>query len=112
MRTFNFILLVITSLVLTGCGDDKAADSKSAPAADSAMTESSMDESSASMAMDDVYGRTIDHTQDAAEFELRRSIAGHDRMIEQYTADGHATDELEAHKAEMTASLDALLKGG
>ncbi len=107
MRTFNFILLVITSLVLTGCGDDKAADSGSAPAADSAMTESS-----SSMAMDDVYGRTIDHTQDAAEFELRRSIVGHDRMIEQYTADGHATDELEAHKAELSASLDALLGSG
>jgi hypothetical protein len=107
VRIFNFIILIITSLVLTGCGDDKAANSESAPAADSAMTESS-----AEMAMDDVYGRTIDHTRDAAEFELRRSIAGHDRMIEQYTADGHATDELEAHKAELSASLDALLNSG
>ena len=103
MRTINFILLVIASLVLTGCGDDKAASSGSAPDASSAMTEA---------AMDDEYGRTIDHTRDAAEFELRRSIAGHDRMIEQYTADGYATDELEAHKAELSASLDVLLNGG
>ena len=107
MRTINFIFLVITGLLLTACGDDKAASTAVEPAADTSMTESSAD-----MAMDDVYDRTIDHARDAAEFELRRSIAGHDRMIEQYTADGHATDELEAHKAELSASLDALLRSG
>ena len=56
--------------------------------------------------------RTVDHALDAAEFELRRSIGGLDRMIEQYTADGYATDELEAQKAELSANLDSLLGSG
>jgi hypothetical protein len=107
VRTINLFVLVIGSLLLTACGDDKAESNDPAPAAPAA--ESAMPaESSEAMAMDDEYGRTVDHSRDEAEFELRRSIAGHDRMIEQYTADGYATDELEAHKAELMKSLDAL----
>ena len=64
------------------------------------------------MSGDGKYGQTIDHARDEAEFELRRSIGGLDRMIEQYTADGYATDELEAQKLELSADLDALLGSG
>jgi len=109
VKAINLFIMTIGLMFLTACGDDKAASNEAAPAEKSAMAEPAMEEASATM--DDEYGRTIDHTQDAAEFELRRSIAGHDRMIEQYTADGYATDELEAHKAELSASLDALMGG-
>jgi hypothetical protein len=109
VKAIKLFIMTISVMFLSACGDDKTASNEAAPAAESAMAKPAMEE--ASMAMDDEYGRTIDHTQDAAEFELRRSIAGHDRMIEQYTADGYATDELEAHKAELSASLDALMGG-
>ena len=105
MRMIKLILFSIIALTLSACGDDKAASTatkEAAPAAESPMVEVS----------DDEYGRTVDHARDAAEFELRRSIGGLDRMIEQYTADGYATDELEAQKAELSASLDGLLGGG
>ncbi len=107
MTTIKIVFIAIISLMLTACGDDKAASNATAPAAEPAMK----DASDAMMA-DDEYGRTIDHARDVAEFELRRSLNGLDMMIEQYTADGHATDELKAHKAELSASLDALLASG
>ena len=104
MGILKLTMLVIIALVLPACGDDKAASTagnKVAPAADS-----SMSASSAAMA-----SGTIDHSLDEVEFELRRSIGGLDRMIEQYTADGHATGELEAQKVELSANLDALMSG-
>lgn len=107
MKMMKYVLLAITAFALTACGgDDKAASTATKEAtAPAAMAESSM-------AADNEYGRTIDHSLDEVEFELRRSIGGLDRMIAQYTADGYATDELEAQKVEMSANLDALLGGG
>ncbi len=107
MKTTNLVLLAIIAFAVSACGNDDKADvsattEASAPAAP-AMTDS--------MATDD-EAVIIDHSRDAAEFELRRSIGGLDRMIEQYTADGYATDELEAQKAELSASLDSLLGSG
>ena len=104
MRILKLTMLAIIALALSACGDDKAASTASGEAAPAA--DSSMSDSSAPMA-----SGMIDHSRDAVEFELRRSIGGLDRMIEQYTADGHATDELEAQKAELSASLDALMSG-
>lgn len=101
MRVMKLTLLAIVALFLSACGDDKASSSVTAPKADSSMAKSSAPMASG----------MIDHSRDAAEFELRRSIGGLDRMIEQYTADGYAIDELEAQKAELSASLDSLLSG-
>jgi hypothetical protein len=105
VRMIKLILLSIIAFAVSACGDDKAASTatkEAAPAVEAPMVAAS----------DDEYGRTVDHARDAAEFELRRSIGGLDRMIEQYTADGHASDELEAQKAKLSAKLDGLLGSG
>ena len=101
MNIMKIFLFTLITLALSACGGDKSADS--AAATDAPMAET--------MAMDDEYGRVIDHAMDAAEFELRRSIGGLERIIEQYNTDGHATEELEAQKGDLSASLDALLGG-
>ncbi len=106
MRMTKIVLLAGIALLVSACGDDKGADTANNDAA------SMVAESSSSMSGDGKYGQTIDHARDEAEFELRRSIGGLDRMIEQYTADGYATDELEAQKLELSADLDALLGSG
>ena len=108
MKIMKLMLLATLALMLSACGEDKTADKASteaAPAAESAMAEAAPMVSAEESAM------TIPHANDEAEFELRRSIGGLDRMIEQYTADGHATDELEAQKAALTESLNALMSG-
>lgn len=110
MRMIKIAILAIIALLMSACGDDKTA---SAPATESTtMSESAMAETSSdSMASEEEYGLTIDHAADVAEFELRRSIGGLERMIEQYTADGYATDELEAEKAELSAKLNTVMEG-
>lgn len=107
MRMMKLAIVATLSLLVSACGDDKAASSTEA----AAVAESTMAEAPASMAGDDEYGRTVNHFTDEVEFELRRSIGGIERMIEQFSADGYATDELEAEKAELSANLNAVLEG-
>jgi len=108
VRMINIVMLAVIALLVSACGDDKGTSTNTAKN-DVAPTAV---ESPEPMAADGEYGQTIDHARDEAEFELRRSIGGLDRMIEQYTADGYATDDLKAQKAELVANLDALLGSG
>lgn len=105
----KYLITILFGLTLAACGGDKPAESMSD---DSAMADSPAAPAADSSSMSEEYGMTIDHSRDEAEYELRRSIGGLERMIEQYTADGHATDELMAQKAELSASLEALLGQG
>lgn len=59
-------------------------------------------------------GKTVDgtfypdHSQDVKEFRLRHSLAGVERMIEQYKKDGYDTSDLEARKADLEKQLSNL----
>ena len=78
MKNILFSITAALTLVLAGCGGDKAeAPEQAAPAADAAMESEPM----AEMAME--MGATIDHSQDEQEFMLRRTIGGLERMIDQ-----------------------------
>ena len=106
MKNILFSITAALTLVLAGCGGDKAeAPEQAAPAADAAMESEPM----AEMAME--MGATIDHSQDEQEFMLRRTIGGLERMIEQYKADGYDSAELEASLQQATADLASLTGG-
>ncbi|MFT5133210.1 MAG: hypothetical protein ACI9SC_001679 [Gammaproteobacteria bacterium] len=109
MRILNLTLMTIIILLASACGEDKPAGS----ATDKAVTavESPTVEAPGPVAVDNEYGRILNHLNDEVEFKLRRSIGGLERMIEQYTADGYDTAELEAQRADLSAELDSLTKG-
>jgi len=110
VRMMKLAMLTIIAVLVSACSDDKTAGTPPATEA-AAVAESTMAGAPAAMAGNDEYGRIVNHSTDEVEFELRRSIGGIDRMIEQFTTDGYATDELEAQKAELSAKLDAVLAG-
>jgi len=102
------ILLIIgfIGFGLAGCSSDT---DSSAPAATAKAPAAS---APASMpAASEMGGGVIDHSRDEKEFALRRSLSGVGRMIDQYKKDGHDAAALEAQKAELEASLSALLGG-
>jgi len=110
VKITKYALLALTALILSACGggDKESAGktAKSMPAAEksaSSMSSSSVPEG---------WGNVIDHAGDEAEFELRRAITGVERMIEQYTEDGHAIDELKERKKELMSKLDKLMSQG
>lgn len=88
----NFILLFGLSFLLAACGQD-----------DSTTATDTMSEK-ADQAM-----KVVDHTLDEAEFELRRSINGLERIIESYKEQGVDTSEAEAEKSKLEKQLQELL---
>lgn len=88
----NFILLLGLSFLLAACGQD-----------DSTTATDTMSEK-ADQAM-----KVVDHTLDEAEFELRRSINGLERIIESYKEQGVDTSEAEAEKSKLEKELQELL---
>ena len=100
----NKLNVVLVSLILSACGggqDDGGAKQEAAMGAEPAA------EAMAESASEEMASGVIDHSRDVIEFELRRALGGVERMIEQYTADGYETGELEARKAELMAELDS-----
>ncbi|NIN36889.1 MAG: hypothetical protein GWO08_21340 [Gammaproteobacteria bacterium] len=88
----NFILLFGLSFLLAACGQD-----------DSTTATDTMPEK-ADQAM-----KVVDHTLDEAEFELRRSINGWERIIESYQEQGVDTSEAEEEKSKLEKELLELL---
>lgn len=46
-----------------------------------------------------------DHSKDLQEFQIRSSLSGVERMIDQYNKNGYDTSELESQKAELEKKL-------
>lgn len=97
------IVLGITGIMLAACSEDRAPPAEKTGAAPATSAGQP-----AAMAKRPSGPGVIDHTQDEREFELRRSLAGTERMIQQYREDGHDTSELEARKAELEKKLQQL----
>jgi len=53
-------------------------------------------------------GNQVDHTQDEAEFELKKQLAGVESLIEDYKEAGHDTAELENKKQELEKKLRSM----
>ena len=106
MIKINKLNVILISLALSACGGGQDDSSASQPAA--ASGESSAGHSPAAAPAEEMASGVIDHSRDVMEFELRRALGGVERMIEQYTADGYDTAELEARKAELMAELENL----
>ncbi len=105
MQISKLVLMGLLSLALASCGGDKS-EEKVTKEAMPAATPAPM----AKAAGNEVSG-VIDHSRDEIEFRLRRSLAGVERMIEQYTADGYATAELEKSKAQISSELEKFMSG-
>src|SRR5690606_9798790 len=107
------IVVGLSDLVLAACDEDRtpqpAEKTAGAPAA-SAPAQKTAPAAPASRKLPSGEG-VIDHSRDEQEFELRRSLAGTERMIEQYRKDGYDTAELEARKAELEKQLQELSSG-
>jgi hypothetical protein len=99
------IVLGLSGLMLAACSEDRAPQPAEKTAAMPA--ENAMPAAPTSRKLPSGPG-VIDHSQDEREFELRRSLAGTERMIEQYRKDGYDTSELEARKAELEKKLQQL----
>ena len=105
MKTSKLLFVGLLTFVLASCSGDKSEEKVSKEAMPA--------ESSAPMekAAEVEISGTIDHSRDEMEFMLRRSLAGVDRMIEQYTADGYETADLEESKAQISSELDKFMSG-
>lgn len=104
----NKYLLAVgfTALIGAGCSGDKGAPAPAAGAGAAAAAS----EAAPPMAESVLRTGTIDHTRDAKEFELRRSLWGVDDLIAQYEQNGHDTAELKARRSQIIADLKALLQ--
>lgn len=104
----NKYLLAVgfAALVGAGCSGDKGAP---APAAGAGAGAAATEEAPP-MAESVLRTGTIDHTRDAKEFELRRSLWGAEDLIAQYEQAGHDTAELKALRSKLIADLKALLQ--
>lgn len=101
MRLF---LVLMASLLLSACGDD--GDTSKTEQAGMAEKAESMAESAKSEMQEGM--KVVDHTMDEMEFELKRSINGLERMIEQYKEEGYDYSDLEKQKKELEKELDNL----
>jgi len=101
------LLAVLAALSVAACGNDHAssqkASTKSTAAAQSAALEAPP------MRESKLASGVIDHTRDAKEFELRRSLWGVESRIEMYKASGYDTAELQAERTKLITELRALL---
>lgn len=105
----NYLLVVgLTALLGSGCSGDKGAPAPATGAA--AKPAAAAVEEIPPMAESVLRTGTIDHTRDAKEFELRRSLWGVDTMIEDYEKNGHETAELRAQRSKLIGELKALLQ--
>jgi len=91
----------MASILLSACGDD-------GDTAKTGMTEKA--ESMAETAQTEMQEgmKVVDHTMDEMEFELKRSINGLERMIEQYKEEGFDYSDLEKKKKELEKELKNL----
>jgi hypothetical protein len=101
------IIIAFSGMALAACsgGDSGSGAPATAPAAAAAPAPAAMPSAA------EFASGVIDHSRDEKEFELRRTLGGVDRMIEQYKADGYDTTDLQSQKAELEASLSQLLNG-
>lgn len=107
------ITSILFCFLLAACGkgeEGSMAPSKSSEKASSGEMGGMMDSGSDAFA----NGKTVDgtfypnHDKDAKEFEVRSSLAGVKRMIENYKEEGYDTSELEKRKAELEKKLDSM----
>lgn len=104
----HFLTFLFAVLFLVACGGDEqgTAEKKAATSAPEKTMQPAM-KSSESMGSDKMM--VVDHARDEIEFELRRSLNGVKRMIEQYKQDGYDTAELEAKKQKLEKDLQEFL---
>lgn len=106
----NFLIVVFTTLFLTACGGDEEGTPEKKAAAPAPQKEMQSADTAADGKKEDGM-IVVDHTMDEIEFELKRSLGGVKRMIEQYKEDGFDTAELEAQKEKLEKELKELVSG-
>lgn len=101
------ITSVLLAFLLSACGKGQEAPKSK---------EMGMEPSSETAPMAPVEGNGMtvdgtyypDHSKDLQEFQIRSSLSGVERMIDQYKKDGYDTSELETQKAELEKQLTDL----
>lgn len=105
----NFLIVVFATLFLTACGGDEDEQGKPEKKAAAPATQKEMQSATGGKQKEEMM--VVDHTMDEIEFELKRSLGGVERMIEQYKEEGIDTAELEARKKELEKKLKELVSG-
>lgn len=105
---YRLLLLVGMAFMLGACGQDDEAGSQqdtmdAAPATDAA---GETERATGLKPGEDYKLNVIDHSQDIKEFEVRRSIAGVESLIEHYKENGWNTRELEKELKDLRKKLD------
>ena len=99
----QILFAILAAAAVGACSDNKAPapESRQEAAADTAASGSGVPP----MAESALGSGVIDHSRDAVEFELRRSIWGLDSLIEHYEKQGYETAELEQQRRELIEQL-------
>lgn len=104
------IVAGIAALLGAGCSGDKGAPAPATGEQATAGAAAPAMEAAPPVAESALGSGVIDHTRDAKEFELRRSLWGVESMIELYQQNGHDTADLQAQRSKLIADLKALLQ--
>lgn len=104
----HILIIVVATFILAACGgDEQGTSEKKAATSAPQKTMQSSDNAADGKKMDEMM--IVDHSMDEIEFEIRRSLNGVKRMIEQYKEEGFDTAELEAKKEKLEKELKDLL---
>lgn len=109
MRVLFVSILLCFLVSACGKGQESAQQKTGMKSGSTAM--STNEGGTGAMAPPSGNGKTVDgtyypdHSKDIQEFNVRSSLAGVERMIEQYKKDGYDTSELENQKTKLEQEL-------
>ena len=103
---------VLLCFLVSACGKGQESSQSKMGMESGSKTMSSSEGGAMSKAMPaDANGKTVDgtfypdHSKDLQEFQVRSSLSGVERMIEQYNKDGYDASELENEKTKLEQEL-------